>query len=60
MAQRIVLNGTSYHGKGAAAELITEIRAHGFATAFLCSDPDLVKVGVTARITSLLEQAGMP
>ena len=41
MANRISLNPTSYHGKGAIQEIVTEIQAHGFTKAFVASDPDL-------------------
>lgn len=60
MAQRIVLNGTSYHGSGAVAEIISEIASRGFAKAFVCSDPDLIKFGVTAKVTDLLDKASFP
>ncbi len=60
MAQRIVLNGTSYHGSGAVAEIVNEIGARGFAKAFVCSDPDLIKFGVTAKVTDLLDKNGFP
>lgn len=60
MANRISLNGTSYHGAGAIKEIVTEIKGHGFKKAFVASDPDLVKFGVTARVTDLLEEAGIP
>ncbi|MBQ8928022.1 MAG: lactaldehyde reductase [Oscillospiraceae bacterium] len=60
MAQRIVLNGISYHGSGAIAELVTEIRGRGFKKAFLCSDPDLVKFGVTSKVSALLEEHDLP
>lgn len=56
MAQRIVLNGISYHGSGAVAEIITEVTGRGFKKAFLCSDPDLLKFGVTAKVTDLLDK----
>ncbi len=56
MAQRIVLNGISYHGAGAVAELITEIKSRGFQKALVCSDSDLIRFGVTAKVTDLLEQ----
>lgn len=59
MAQRIVLNGISYHGSGAVAEIVGEAQGRGFKKAFLCSDPDLLKFGVTAKVTDLLEKAGM-
>ena len=58
MANRIVLNEISYHGKGAIAEIANEVKAHGFAKAFVCSDPALVKAGVTAKVTDLLDKAG--
>ncbi|MDO4788400.1 MAG: lactaldehyde reductase [Johnsonella sp.] len=57
MARKIVLNETSYHGAGAIKEIVTEIQRRGFQKAFVCSDPDLVKFGVTAKITDLLEEA---
>ncbi len=60
MAQRIVLNGTSYHGAGAIAEIITEVKSRGFAKAFVCSDPDLIKFGVTAKVTDLLDKNELP
>lgn len=53
---RIVLNETSYHGKGAVKEVATEILARGFKKAFVCSDPDLIKFGVTAKVTDVLEE----
>lgn len=56
---RFVLNETSYHGKGAIAEIATEILARGFKKAFVCSDPDLIKFGVTAKVTNLLDEAGI-
>lgn len=52
---RIVLNETSYHGKGAVAQVAAEIKARGFKKAFVCSDPDLIKFGVTAKVTSVLD-----
>ena len=60
MANRISLNPTSYHGKGAIQEIVTEIQAHGFTKAFVASDPDLVKFGVTAKVTDLLDGAKIP
>ncbi|MEE5992390.1 MAG: lactaldehyde reductase [Oscillospiraceae bacterium] len=60
MAQRIVLNGISYHGAGAVAEIVGEISSRGFKKAFLCSDPDLLKYGVTSKVTALLEKNDMP
>ena len=60
MADRIVLNGRSYHGSGAIAEIVLEIQRGGYKKIFVCSDPDLVKFGVTAKVTDLLEEAGIP
>ena len=60
MAQRIVLNETSYHGAGAVKEIVGEITRRGFRKAFLCSDPDLVKFGVTSKVTVLLEENDLP
>ena len=51
MANRIMLNQTSYHGAGAIAEIVTEAKAHAFQKAFVCSDPDLIKFGVTGKVT---------
>lgn len=58
MANRISLNGTSYHGAGAINEIVNEVNARGFKKAFVASDPDLVKFGVTAKVTDLLTAAG--
>ena len=60
MANRISLNGTSYHGFGAIQEIVGEIHSRGFHKIFVASDPDLVKFGVTAKVTSLLEKAEIP
>lgn len=60
MAQRIVLNGTSYHGAGAILEISNEMKARGFKKAFVCSDPDLIKFGVTAKVTDLLSKENLP
>ncbi len=54
---RFVLNETSYHGKGAIQEIATEIKARAFKKAFVCSDPDLIKFGVTAKVTAVLDAA---
>ena len=56
---RFVLNETSYHGKGAINEIAPEIQARGFAKAFVCSDPDLIKFGVTKKVTDVLDAAGI-
>ena len=57
MAQRFILNGTSYHGKGAIKEIATEAISRGFKKAFVCSDPDLIKFGVTKKVTDVLDNA---
>ena len=59
MAKRIVLNETSYHGAGAISAIVEEAKARGYRKAFVCSDPDLVKFGVTGKVTALLEQADL-
>ena len=56
---RFVLNGISYHGKGAIKEIPGIVAAHGFKKAFVASDPDLVKFNVTSKVTDLLDEAGM-
>ena len=56
---RFVLNGISYHGHGAIKEIPGLIKARGFKKAFVASDPDLVKFGVTANVTNLLEENGI-
>ena len=57
---RFVLNGISYHGHGAINEIPGLIKARGLKKAFVASDPDLVRFGVTKRVTDLLEQNGIP
>ena len=57
MANRFVLNETSYHGKGAIVAIADEIKARGFKKAFVCSDPDLIKFGVTKKVTDILDNA---
>ena len=57
MANRFVLNETSYHGKGAIANIVLEAKARGFKKAFVCSDPDLIKFNVTPKVTTLLDEA---
>lgn len=59
MANRFVLNETSYHGAGAIASIADEIKARGFAKVLLCSDPDLIKFGVTKKVSDVLEGAGI-
>lgn len=59
MVNKISLNGTSYHGAGAINEIVTEIRNRGFHRGFVASDPDLIKFGVTAKVTDLLDKESM-
>ena len=56
MANRFILNETSYHGAGAIAEIATEVKSRGYKKAFVCSDPDLVKFGVTKKVLDVLEK----
>ena len=59
MANRFVLNETSYHGKGAIESIADEAKGRGFKKAFICSDPDLLKFGVTKKVTDVLDKAGL-
>ena len=59
MVNRFVLNETSYHGAGAIKEIATEVKGRGFKKAFVCSDPDLIKFGVTKKVTDVLDNAGI-
>ena len=59
MVNRFVLNAVSYHGNGAIKEIPGIVSAKGFKKAFIASDPDLVKFGVTKKVTDLLDKAGM-
>lgn len=59
MANRFVLNETSYHGKGAIKEIASEVKGRGFKKAFVCSDPDLIKFGVTKKVTDVLDGAAI-
>ena len=59
MANRIGLNETSYHGAGAIAEIANEAKTRAFKKAFVCSDPDLIKFGVTKKVTDVLDNAGL-
>jgi lactaldehyde reductase len=60
MAQRIVLNTISYHGKGAINEIPNEITARGYKKVFVCTDPDLIKFGVSSKVTDILSNASIP
>ena len=59
MVNRFILNETSYHGAGAIKELATEIKNRNFKKAFVCSDPDLIKFGVTKKATDVLDENGI-
>ena len=59
MANRFVLNETSYHGAGAVKEIAGEAKGRGFQKALICSDPDLIKFGVTKKVTDVLDEAGL-
>ena len=59
MTARIILNGTSYHGKGAISAIVDEAKSRAFKKAFLCSDPDLLRFHVTDKITEMLDANGM-
>ena len=59
MADRIMLNETSYHGAGAISEIAAEAKARALKKAFVCSDPDLIRFGVTGKVTDVLDGAGL-
>ena len=60
MSNRFVLNETSYHGAGAIQEIAPEVKGRGFKKCFVCSDPDLIKFGVTKKVTDVLDGASVP
>lgn len=59
MANKFVLNETSYHGSGAIKEIANEVKTRGFKKAFVCSDPDLIKFGVTKKVLDVLDENGL-
>ena len=59
MANRFILNERSYHGKGAIQEIAGEVTSRGLQKALVCSDPDLLKFGVTQKVTDVLDAAGI-
>ena len=59
MANRFILNETSYHGEGAIKAIETEARGRGFRKAFVCSDPDLIKFGITKKVLDVLDGANL-
>lgn len=60
MANRIILNETSYHGAGSRSEIATEVKRRGFKKAFFVTDKDLIKFGVAAEIEKVLDGSGTP
>ncbi len=59
MSNRFMLNETSYHGHGAIENIVPEAKARGFKKALVCSDPDLIKFGVTSKVTTLLDKGNI-
>jgi lactaldehyde reductase len=59
LASRFILNETSYHGKGAINDIAAEAKGRGFKKAFVCSDPDLIKFGVTKKVLDVLDNASL-
>lgn len=59
MSYRFNLNETSYHGSGAIKEIAAEAKGRGFKKAFVCSDPDLIKFGVTKKVLDVLDEASL-
>ncbi|MCI5746010.1 MAG: lactaldehyde reductase [Erysipelotrichaceae bacterium] len=59
MSNRIVLNETSYHGKGAIRAIVDEVKQRNFKKAFVCSDPDLIRFNVTKKVLDLLDEASL-
>ena len=60
MANRIVLNTVSYHGKGAIEEIPNIIKTAGYKKIFVSTDNGLVKAGVSSLVTDLLEKNDIP
>ena len=54
---RIILNETSYHGAGAITAITAELAARGLKKPIIFSDPDLIKFGVTKKVTDILDKA---
>lgn len=59
MSNRFILNETSYHGAGAISSIADEAKARGFQKALVCSDPDLIKFGVTGKVLEVLDKADL-
>lgn len=60
MANRFMLNETSYHGYGAVKEIVNEVKSRGFQKALIVTDADLVRFQVVKKVTDLLDEAGLP
>ena len=60
MADRIVLNPISYHGHGAVENIVPELQRRDCKKVFVATDPDLVKFGVSKKVTDLLDAASIP
>lgn len=60
MANRLILNETSYHGKGAIQHIVHEVKSRSFNKALIVTDKDLVRYQVVAKVTKLLDEAGLP
>lgn len=60
MANRFILNETSYHGAGAIKEIVTEVKSRGFQKGLIVTDEDLVTFGVVKKVTDLLDEAQLP
>ncbi|QIK58150.1 lactaldehyde reductase [Erysipelothrix sp. HDW6A] len=56
---RIILNETSYHGKGAIEAIVDEVKLRGYQKALVVTDADLIKFGVSTKVTDLLDKAGL-
>lgn len=59
MVKRFILNETSYHGSGAVSALADEVKARQFKKALVCTDPDLIKLGVTEKVLKVLKENGL-
>lgn len=60
MANRIILNETSYHGAGSRSEIVNEVKKRNFKKAFFVTDKDLIECGVAAQIENILQSAAIP
>ena len=59
MANRMILNETSYHGAGAIQHIVDEVRSRSFKKALVVTDKDLIKFKVVEKVTALLDKAGL-